>query len=361
MCRAGPTPHRSRCVAMTRSGRTPAAARSSTADRTTTADPPRSIPGYIVSDEVFYNCTGDDVGADPDVRGRRGRSVRRRHLPQEPEGHHSGHPGRPVLRGYTGGIDELGLRGAWPGSSVACGINPQVMLVTLQKESALLTRSAVGAVSYTAAWGWHCPDSGRGGSANCDPIRRLLQPDVRHGQAVGALPDGSGQVPLPAPAETADILWNVAQTGCGGSDVTIRNTATASLYNYTPYQPNASSAGVLPGCGRPLQRLRQPQLLLPVPEVLRRHGWWSERRRSRSTACRSRSPTRRQSPPRSVAQRITAPNEAVARGLAAGFASVGLPYVWGGGTTVAGRPGMLRGAARRRTPAAGPSASTAPA
>ncbi len=36
--------------------------------------------------------------------------------------------------------------------------------------------------------------------------------------------------------------------------------------------------------------------------------------------------------PAAAGQRITAPNDAVARGLAAGLTTVGLPYVWGGGT-----------------------------
>ena len=36
------------------------------------------------------------------------------------------------------------------------------MLVTLQKESGLLSRTDVSASSYNAAWGWHCPDSGPG-------------------------------------------------------------------------------------------------------------------------------------------------------------------------------------------------------
>ena len=54
--------------------------------------------------------------------------------------------------------------------SRACGINPQVMLVTLQKESQGLTRTDPTASTYAAAWGWHCPDTGPGGSANCDPL-----------------------------------------------------------------------------------------------------------------------------------------------------------------------------------------------
>ncbi len=42
---------------------------------------------------------------------------------------------------------------------------------------------------------------------------------------------------------------NVAESGCGGAPVTIKNQATASLYNYTPYQPNAASLAAYPGTG----------------------------------------------------------------------------------------------------------------
>ena len=49
--------------------------------------------------------------------------------------------------------------------------------------------------------------------------------------------------------QTVTILWNVAESGCGGAPVTIKNQATASLYNYTPYQPNAASLAAYPGTG----------------------------------------------------------------------------------------------------------------
>ena len=43
------------------------------------------------------------------------------------------------------------------------------MLITLQKESQLLDRTDPTETTYNAAWGWHCPDTGPGGTANCDP------------------------------------------------------------------------------------------------------------------------------------------------------------------------------------------------
>ena len=107
--------------------------------------------------------------------------------------------------------------------------------------------------------------------------------------------------------QTVDILWNVVESGCGRRPVTIQNTATASLYIYTPYQPNAAALAAYPGAGDSLLRLRQPQLLLHVPQVLRLHrrrrldhapsgGAVHRHRRSPSRTtrtCRRRSPARR--------------------------------------------------------------------
>ena len=49
--------------------------------------------------------------------------------------------------------------------------------------------------------------------------------------------------------QTVTILWNVAESGCGGAQVSIANQATAGLYNYTPYQPNVASLAAYPGTG----------------------------------------------------------------------------------------------------------------
>src|SRR4029079_7538353 len=103
--------------------------------------------------------------------------------------------------------------------------------------------------SYAAAWGWHCPDTGPGGTANCDPAHAGLV----H-QAYGMAKQWSRYRTDPRKytyraGQTTAILFNVAETGCGSAPVTITNTATASLYNYTPYQPNPASLAAYPGEG----------------------------------------------------------------------------------------------------------------
>src|SRR5207253_1333233 len=38
-------------------------------------------------------------------------------------------------------------------------------------------------------------------------------------------------------------------SGCGGTNITMSNQATAGLYNYTPYQPNQAALNNLYGTG----------------------------------------------------------------------------------------------------------------
>ncbi len=65
-------------------------------------------------------------------------------------------------------------------------------------------------------------------------------------QAFARLPADPSRVNYPE-GRTSDILWNVAETGCGSAPVTVRNRATATPYTYTPYQPNAASLAAYPG------------------------------------------------------------------------------------------------------------------
>ncbi|MDR2703067.1 MAG: hypothetical protein LBB58_01825 [Cellulomonadaceae bacterium] len=117
----------------------------------------------------------------------------------------------------------------------ACGINPQVLLVTLQKEQGLITApKGKPAGTYERALGFGCPDSLNGG---CLPqysgfanqvysaASRLQQYRINAGSfnyRVG---------------ETVQIKFH-PKSECGTGEVTIKNQATAGLYNYTPYQPN---------------------------------------------------------------------------------------------------------------------------
>lgn len=208
--------------------------------------------GNIISDQVFYSTTAMNEAAIRQFIADQGADCTdpaclRLHTWTTPQ-----NPADAYCRQLDGGTGEDSASVIYRVSQ-ACGINPQVMLVTLQKESGLLTRTDVQESLYDAAYGWHCPDTGPGGTANCDPefagfINQAYGMAHQWAKYKIEIPKDNGTYNY-APGRKNHILWNVAESGCGGSDVFIRNVATASLYVYTPYQPNPASLAAYPGTG----------------------------------------------------------------------------------------------------------------
>ena len=160
--------------------------------------------------------------------------------------------------------------------------------------------------------------------------------------------------------QTSQILWNVAETGCGAGPVLVQNTATASLYTYTPYQPNAASPGRLPGHRGPVLVLREPELLPDVhratsgpPAAADRPAPASAGRGAPPAGWPSAvtGPARRLLPDepvrragRCAARRSPPGPRRSPRGSPRAWALLGLPYVWGGGGDGAGpNDGCVRG------------------
>lgn len=135
--------------------------------------------------------------------------------------------------GLTAATNQSAASVIWAVSQ-ACDINPQVLVVLIQKEQGLLTASGEALTSwrYEAAAGYACPDG-----ATCDPAwagfvnqvygaasqfqRYRLQPAAFRVQA--GVPVTLGYSPDPT---------------CGAGELTAANQATAGLYNYTPYLAN---------------------------------------------------------------------------------------------------------------------------
>lgn len=135
--------------------------------------------------------------------------------------------------GYTGAASESAAQ-IIAKVATACGINPQVLIVTLQKEQALVTTTAPTAHAYDRAMGYGCPDSANGGcSAYYPGLFKQLYFAAKQFKRYAANPTGYSFVP----GMTNNIAWS-PQASCGSAPVVIQNQATASLYNYTPYQPN---------------------------------------------------------------------------------------------------------------------------
>ncbi|MCU1443151.1 MAG: hypothetical protein JWQ59_1301 [Cryobacterium sp.] len=124
----------------------------------------------------------------------------------------------------------------------ACGVNPQAIIVLLQKEQGLVTSTSPTPGRYRIATGYGCPDT-----AACDAqfygfynqvykaawqLREYMIHPTSWRYRVGAVA----------------IQYN-PNAGCGAPVVNIRNAATAALYNYTPYQPNRAALANLGGEG----------------------------------------------------------------------------------------------------------------
>ena len=126
----------------------------------------------------------------------------------------------------------------------ACEINPQVLLVMLQKETSLVTLSAPEDWRYQRAMGYACPDS-----APCDTAYYGLF--IQLYSAASQLnyygTPGSSFTWYPVGAVTA-VRYH-PNSACGASAVLIQNRATAALYYYTPYQPNSAALANLHGTG----------------------------------------------------------------------------------------------------------------
>lgn len=122
----------------------------------------------------------------------------------------------------------------------ACELNPQAILVILQKEQGLITASGHNLVPYrySTAMGYGCPDDGEC-AAEYKGFARQVYYAARQFQKYRINP---GVYEFHA-GQTQSIPYH-ASSSCGASEVFIENQATASLYNYTPHQPNdAALAG----------------------------------------------------------------------------------------------------------------------
>ena len=204
-------------------------------------------PGFIVSDSVFYDSTSmtaaqiqtflQDKGAGCTV-GADGSPCLKNFTMST--------PGRAATanctQAYVGAADE-------PASVIvakvglACGISPRVLLVMLQKEQGLVTTTNPSASRYRTAMGYGCPDT-----AACDTTYYGF-----FNQVYSAASQLRNYANNPTwfsyrYGMTNNILYN-PNRACGSSGVFIKNQATASLYNYTPYQPNAAALAAGYGVG----------------------------------------------------------------------------------------------------------------
>jgi hypothetical protein len=127
--------------------------------------------------------------------------------------------------------------------STACKVNPQVLLVLLQKEQALVTSTAPSTGAYRSATGYGCPDT-----AACDSTYYGFFNQVYHAALQFDRYEVSTNFTYFPVGRPSNIAYSPSSS-CGSQSVTIQNKATADLYYYTPYVPNAAALGNLSGTG----------------------------------------------------------------------------------------------------------------
>lgn len=124
-------------------------------------------------------------------------------------------------------------------------INPQVIIVLIQKEQGLVTDEWPWPVQYRSATGYGCPDT-----APCDSQYYGLTNQVRWAARMfRAIMDNSPSWYTPYVLGNNQIPWNPDIGRCGYSTVNIQNRATQALYNYTPYRPNQAALNAGYGTG----------------------------------------------------------------------------------------------------------------
>lgn len=217
-----------------------------------------------------------------------------------------------------------------------CGVNPQVAIIMITKESQGLTKD----VPPAALTGFGCPDTGPGGSANCSGASAGVWAQTLGMFTSFAKLHQDAKYVNYLEGKPKLILWNVVETGCGGAIVTPANRATATLYTYTPYQPNAASLAAYPGTGDACSAYGNRNFF----RLFQKHFGPTGGGKSTAPAgnvglagavtangVQVTIPNSEFVVPAVRGKVITAPTAKMAQGIAAGFGKLGVMYVWGGG------------------------------
>jgi uncharacterized protein with LGFP repeats len=202
------------------------------------ADAMQFNPGNIVSDAVFFDRDAMDAREVQTFLDAKGAGCR------------VGSDGSPCLRLYRQDTPDKAATSycrAYDGLpresaadiiakvGAACGISQRAILVLLQKEQGLVRTTNPTAKAYLKAMGYACPDT-----RACDPAYggffHQVYGAASRFQDYRARPNSFNHR-----AGATNFVRHHPNAACGGTQVYIQNQATAGLYNYTPYQPNAAA------------------------------------------------------------------------------------------------------------------------
>lgn len=212
--------------------------------------------GHIMDDSVFYNkgtmsvdqiqqflnskvTSCDEWGTQPyngttrrayaESKGVKFPLTCLKNYQENTSTHDNNLEGRPVPAGSKGSAQII-----WEAAQ-QYSINPQVLLVLLQKEQGLVLDDWPWPIEYRSATGYGCPDT-----AVCDSQYYGFFNQVNNAARQFRLYANNPNQYNYVPGAGNNIQYN-PNSSCGSSSVTIDSQATASLYNYTPYQPNQAA------------------------------------------------------------------------------------------------------------------------
>lgn len=202
-------------------------------------------PGLIISDAQFYNGRAmteaqiqkfldDQIGTCENSNCLNVYRQTTRDLPATER-----------CAGYAGAANEPASRIIFKVQQ-SCSISAKVILVTLQKEQSLVTSRRPSTSTLERAMGYYCPDDpSRPGWCHPDFAGFFNQVINASGQfqRYRLYPNSFGHR-----IGTQQVRYH-PNAACGSRTVTIRNSATAGLYNYTPYTPNQAAMNNLFGIG----------------------------------------------------------------------------------------------------------------
>jgi hypothetical protein len=126
----------------------------------------------------------------------------------------------------------------------ACNVSQKVLLVLLEKEQSLVRDTWPLVRQYDSATGFACYDNGQpcvGGYAGF--FYQVWAAALQFQRY------GSGSFTWYPVGQVSNILYQANNTSCGTRSTLIANRATAALYYYTPYTPNAAALSAGYGLG----------------------------------------------------------------------------------------------------------------
>ena len=126
-------------------------------------------------------------------------------------------------------------------------VNPQVLIVLLQKESGLVEDTWPLPSEYKTATGYGCPDTSSGAACQSQ-YYGLTNQLTWSGHMFNSIMNDDPNWYSPYILGSNSIQYK-PYTNCGSVNVNIVNHATQSLYDYTPYVPNAAALAAGYGTG----------------------------------------------------------------------------------------------------------------